>query len=323
MEPQLQGAFAAAPYGVLTLPELERHGVDRRTAQALVDTAVLTRVARGAVVGGEVWAAADAERRHLLASVGGALVSRRPAAVSHTGAAVAHGIPLLRPPPTRAHLSRLDPGEGDLNSRVVLHETYGPNAAPPGHPRVVVPSLAVLGVTELLGFIAGVVALDGALRSGLTTLTECREWRRRLRRRPHVGLWDRVITAADGRAESPLETQIRLLLISLGYRVVPQVRLTTVTGAFVARVDLLLEDLGVVIEVDGAVKYVGRDGSGSPEAVQGEKRRESAITDLGYAVVRVDSATLRDPVQLRRRIDDAASRARPELIARSRRLTVS
>lgn len=313
MDPYLGALLDAAPHGVLTLATANEHGFDRHLVQKYVDRRDLVRPSRATVVSASVWASADAERRHLLRSVGAALVCRTPVAVSHTGAGVLHGLPVLGGVPALAHLCRRDPGGGRRTLRYQLHESYGAGAATAGLPWVVLPVLAVFGVAELLGFVAGVAALDAALHRRLTSPPECEQWRRRLQHRPHTRVWDRVIRAADGRAESPLETQVRLMVVALGYRVTPQVRLPDATSAFVARVDLLIEELGVVIEVDGAVKYQREDGSGSPEAVLSEKRRESAITDLGYAVVRADHDSLRQPALFDRRIQDAAKRARRPL----------
>lgn len=198
-----------------------------------------------------------------------------------------------------------------------MHEGYGPDQASARDDPAAGTVLAVLGafgVAELDGFVAGVVALDAALHQGLTTTDEARAWIRRLRRRPGSGVIRRVVAVADGLSESPLETRCRLVLTALGYEVLLQVRLVTVDGVFVARVDLLIPALGVVVEVDGRVKYRLADGTGSVEAVVSERRRESAVTDLGYAVVRVDHAGLGHPEQLRKRITDAARRVDPAVI---------
>ncbi len=152
--------------------------------------------------------------------------------------------------------------------------------------------------------------MDAVLHRGLGTTDEVEHWLHRLAGRPGSRLLVRVAAAADHRSESPLETQVRLLLVSLGYRVELQRRIISADGEFVARVDLYLPDLGVVIEVDGRVKYVKDDGSGSAEALLSEKRREKALLDLGYGVVRVEYHDLQYPDRLVARITAAASRVR-------------
>lgn len=120
-----------------------------------------------------------------------------------------------------------------------------------------VPVLAALGVAESSGFVAGVVALDAALHSHQATLSEARDWLTVLARRPGKTTMRSAVAAANALSESVLESQTRLVLIALGYQPRLQVTLRTSDGGFVARVDMLIDDLGVVVEVDGRVKYHG------------------------------------------------------------------
>jgi very-short-patch-repair endonuclease len=174
----------------------------------------------------------------------------------------------------------------------------------------VLPVLAALGVAELHGWVAGVTAVDAALHRGLTTVEAARGWLGRMSRRPGVRLLGRVLDAADPLCESPLETQVRLLLLGLGYRVVAQHVLRTDAGEFVARVDFWLPDLGVVVEADGAVKYVTADGAADHAAVRSERRRQQAIEILGHPVVRLEQHDVTRPESVRQRIEAAAARAR-------------
>lgn len=89
----------------------------------------------------------------------------------------------------------------------------------------------------------------------------------------------------------------------LGLAVRSQVWLDTSVGP--TRVDFLVANV-VVVEFDGAVKY---EGAGGRDALVREKRRESALTDLGYEVVRVTWADLADPTALVKRIHAARLRA--------------
>jgi very-short-patch-repair endonuclease len=59
-------------------------------------------------------------------------------------------------------------------------------------------------------------------------------------------------------------------------------------------VDFLFRQERVVVEFDGAVKYGGAAQSGQL-ALVAEKRREDAIRRLGYVVVRLTWADLRNP----------------------------
>lgn len=91
-----------------------------------------------------------------------------------------------------------------------------------------------------------------------------------------------VLDLADSGSESPGETLTRLALVRGGLRPISQVRITTRERTY--RVDLLLELERVVVEFDGAVKYEGLQGR---EALVAEKRREDALREAGYGVLRV------------------------------------
>lgn len=72
-------------------------------------------------------------------------------------------------------------------------------------------------------------------------------------------------------------------------------------GVWIARVDFAWPESGVVGEFDGAVKYTG-----TPEqvarAVLAEKRRQQAIEDAGWRVVRWTWSDLADRGRFRTRI---------------------
>lgn len=317
------------PLGILTLPVAAAHGFDQRDVARRVGRRQLVRPTRGAFVDADRWNAADATQQHLLRACAVAMTLRDLAALSHVSAAVWFELPLLASPGRRVHLARTGPGQGRSTARQVIHLGYGPGSVivgpadrsrqeegqPPGAAFFAVrPVLAALGVAQLLGFQPGVVALDAVLHRRLGTLAEAQHWQGQLAGHPGGRRLARVVAAADGLSESPLETQVRLLLISLGYRVLLQRAIFTRAGEQVGRVDIYLPDLGVIIEVDGAVKYVRSDGAANTAAVVAEKRRESALVDLGYAVVRVEHDDLQHAERLVARITTAARRVDAALL---------
>lgn len=255
------------------------------------------------------------EYRHAL--VGMALVHTTPGelAVSHSGAAAFLGLPLLGRGHRHTHLTRLDGRPGRTRRTFTVHRWDALGELPlverpPGHAPVVAPVIAAIGVAMSQGVTAGVVALDAGLREGAIQRPELEDLAQRMRRWPGIRSLVVAMALADSRAESPLESVARVQITGLGFCVTPQVQLTNADGEFVARVDLMLEELGVVVEVDGQGKYVDAAGHGSMSVVMREKLRESAITDLGYAVLRVDHAMLVRPEQLRSRLLQAAARSR-------------
>lgn len=111
----------------------------------------------------------------------------------------------------------------------------------------------------------------------------------------------RVVALADGRSQSPGETLARLHLHRSG---VPapdlQVQVGTRRGTFF--LDLGWPARRVALEFDGLVKYSGELGSTAPEAVFAEKRRQDAIEDEGWRVLRATWSDLAAPVDLATRV---------------------
>ena len=95
-----------------------------------------------------------------------------------------------------------------------------------------------------------------------------------------------------------------------------QFEITGSSGGFVARTDFAWEEQRVIGEFDGRVKYgrLLRPGQDPGDIVFEEKRREDAIRDLGWGVVRWTWADLDAPQQLearvRRALDRGAGRPR-------------
>jgi len=282
MDLDIAALVSTGKYGVLTLADAAVGGVDRFRLALLVKQGKLVRLVDGTFTAPERWHSSTPEERHALRAVALLRVLRTDVALSHLSAAAFLGLPLLRTPGDQVHVSRLSAGAGRKRGSYTMHTTYGAGSVLGGRePAVVRPALAALGVAKIWGFTAGVVTLDAALHRSMTTTDECYRWLEGMSHRPGVRLLHRVVAAADRLSESPLESQARLVVTALGFEVELQVRLFNEHGEFVARVDMLVVELGVVIEVDGAVKYTRADGTASVEAVISEKHRESAVRDIG------------------------------------------
>lgn len=278
------------------------------------------RLARGVYVERAAFDGLGAVDQFLARALALASTQSRPTAMSHVGAAALFGLPVPRPFVSRGrhHLMQLEPRSARSTATCTWHERWSADAvatvvpvpwAPAAGSQVLVVSaaLAAIGVAEICGHTAGVIAMDAALQRGYAGRAELEGLMRESSpRRPRRRIALRAVRDCDAGAESPLETMVRLLLIRWGYRVATQVVIRTPGGDFVGRVDLLLEDLGVVVEVDGRVKYAGRDATA---VLLAEKRRESALTDLGYGVVRLEEADLRRPAEVMARIVAAADRS--------------
>jgi very-short-patch-repair endonuclease len=148
-----------------------------------------------------------------------------------------------------------------------------------------------------------VVALDQFLRAGLVTVDQLRAAAAAISG-PGCRQIRRAADLADGLAESPQETRVRLLLNGSRLpRPTAQYTVRGPDGRFIARVDFAWPDVKVAVEYEGMwhgqAQQVGRD-----------RRRLNELTAAGWTVVFVTAAELRDPVVLIARIA-AALEARP------------
>ena len=214
-----------------------------------------------------------------------------------------------RPDLRRVHLALTDPGlnrhrKADLV--VHPHRPTAPLLAPRPAVGTVHPAVAIAaaGLTDPRSFL---VPADDALRRGLVTAAELTAAVDALGRRHGAAGVRAVRDWCDPRHESPGETLVAHLLRLAGHPVEPQF-VVPGTGKWTRggqgyRADLRLTGTHVLVEFDGRVKYESR------EALWEEKLREDRIRSLGWVVVRVTMADLRDPAAVRGRVDAAVALA--------------
>lgn len=282
--------------GVITTKEATSIGLTPAQLQSAESGDVLDRVCRGGYVDAEAVAEADPEGRHRLRLT--AVVRTRPKELiaTHTSAALVWGLPVSYQHLDRVHVARRAArGTTRKYEHHTLHEGYPAEAASraDGAP-VVIAALAVLGTAFLCGVTAGVMVADAALRLQVTTMNELDRWMHELEHTPGMMSARRAVEQASPTAESPGESRCRLILVRLGFSVVPQFTIRDQHGRFVGRVDFFLPELGVVVEFDGASKYAVAAGGGQ-QALVAEKDRENAIRRLGFGIVRLTWNDLRDP----------------------------
>lgn len=285
--------------GVVTCAEARGLGIGPSELRTAVRTGTIEPVCRGAYAAAHLVQGDDPERRHRVRRT--AVLRARPGQLiaTHTSAALAWGLPVSYAHLDQVHVAR-NPGRGTTRKyrHHTLHEGYPAVAATTvdGTPTVVA-AVAVLGTAFLYGVIAGVTVADAALRAHITTMVEIDHWVEKLARTPGMAAARSALRQASPSAESPGESWLRVILTGFGFAVVPQFTIRDADGRFVARVDFLLPELGVIVEFDGAVKYEGN--GGGPDAPFAEKRREDDIRRCGYAVVRVIWSDLTRPQKIR------------------------
>jgi very-short-patch-repair endonuclease len=140
-----------------------------------------------------------------------------------------------------------------------------------------------------------VVDVDRFLRRGLVVVGDARRAATTLTGRDcrHVR---RVLEAADGLAESPQETLLRLLLRSAGLPA-PVVRhvVRDADGRRVARVDFALPELRLALEYEGRWH-------GDAQQVGPDRQRLNRLSAAGWQVVFVTAEDLRRPAALLARL---------------------
>lgn len=156
--------------------------------------------------------------------------------------------------------------------------------------RVTTPLRTALDLARRRPVEEAVVDVDRFLRTDLVDLASARRVADALTGRDcrHVR---RVLALADGLAESPQETRLRLLLLRSGLpRPVAQ-HVVRDGGRFVARVDLAWPDRRIAVEYDGLWHA-------DPAQFRADRQRLDRLTAAGWLVVFVTAADLRDPGQL-------------------------
>lgn len=306
-------------------PVVRARDLDPDELRARVRAGTLLRVLRGVYAeptsATEPWAAA----LHLLLCRAAAVHALRPGEhwFSHRTAAALWGCALDVVPTTVDVTAPVTRRSSSARARVGVVEHWTADAGRAAE----VTDLLDLPITTLARTLvdcastlpgrSGLVLVDSGLRAG----ADPDELRRVLAgstgqrgvRRARI-----VVERADDRAESAGESLVRWHLLAQGLPAPePQVAIGTRLG--LRWVDLGWRDEQVAVEFDGRVKY-GADGRTAAAAVFEEKRRQDALEEAGWRVLRVTWADLRDPPALasrvRRALRSAARRAPRSVVRR-------
>jgi hypothetical protein len=255
----------------------------------------------------------DRRARHLLVVRATVAGLRTPAVVSHGSAAALHDLPLWRVPLEQVHVTRRPPGRSADEARLRSHVA---RMAPDDV--MVIGGIAVTSITRtvvdlarVLPFDAALVVADAALASGATSPGALRaglDAGAGTRGSRRAG---RLVAAADGRSESVGESRSRAVFIEGGLPLPDlQVEVRRPDGVLVGRGDFGWRRQRVLGEFDGRVTYgrLLRPGQDAGDAVFAEKRREDALRDEVWGVVRWVWVDLDAPAQLVTRVGRALER---------------
>jgi very-short-patch-repair endonuclease len=295
---------------------LRREALDEGWSDGELDRLVrageLARLRRGAYVNSTLpLAAADRHRLLIRATLAGL---RRNAVVSHQSAAVLHGLPLWDVALDRVHITRSPPAWTDRSGVLCGHVARLRDDEITAVDGVLVtdPVRTALDLARSLRHEAAVVALDAALHLGLLTHQVLRTRLFDISGTPGSRSAARAVLAADGRSESVGESRSRVILTR--WKLAPsalQFEVRSPLGAVIGRTDFAWEEHRLVGEFDGRIKYgrLLRPGQDAGDAVFAEKRREDAIRDEGWGVIRWIWPDLDRPDRFAARVRRAQERA--------------
>lgn len=281
-----------------------------------IATGAWTRARRGAYVDTTDVSGPDADRRRALARIAAVqLQTARPPLLVRESAALVWGLPLARVP-ARTHVAQTArPGDSSA-ADMARHVVAVPAAHRTVHRGVHVTTLerTVVDCAAALDPYAGLVVADAALHVGadrhaMRSMLEEASGRRGVRRARAV------VDAADGGSESPGETWVRWTVLRFGLPQ-PQTQVPVQTAAGWYWADLGYPAWRVLVEYDGAGKY-GTDRADAVEALRRERRRQLAVEEAGWRVLRVTAADRQNPPALVSRLQavlpTVPTTARPHL----------
>jgi len=126
-----------------------------------------------------------------------------------------------------------------------------------------------------------VIAIDEALHKGIVSCDDLSRFAAARAGAKGIGRLRVAIDLAEPATESPMETRLRLLIVTAGLpRPAAQVAIYE-QGEFLGRPDLLYEAQRLVIEYDGGTHR---------ESLAEDNRRQNRLVGAGYRILRFTSA---------------------------------
>ncbi|HEU5486395.1 MAG TPA: hypothetical protein VFU98_15910 [Microlunatus sp.] len=292
--------------------ELVAQGFGHGELARCVRAGDLRRIRRGAYAWGrEPEELEDAERHRELIEASIPVLADE-AVVSHTSAAVLHGLPTWRSELQRVHVIRDRDHGGRIGGVVHVHPAPLPDdqVVVIGGRRVTSLARTVVDVGCRLSLFRSVPLGDAALAQGLDP-RELSAVLAGFRRRHGAPRARRMVSMLDARSESVGESCSRVTILQCGLPV-PELQFEVFdpAGFLIGRSDFYWRDQRTLGEFDGQVKY-GRllqPGQDIGTVVTAEKEREDRLRDEGLHVVRWTWTDLARPEVLRQRIRRALER---------------
>ncbi len=269
MDPQLIRLFDEQN-GVATSAQI-RTWMTRHAFQRAIDSGVLERVWQG------IYCRGEPSEQLLLHGLDLSCGQKVPLCLA--SAAAVHGFDTEGSP----DLHVLNPPGGQLRSTdgMVVHRRDGAPLTCVAGRYVTAPAWTAIEVARALRRPRALATLDAALRSGTCTRTDL--WRAAIEQAGRRGIVAvrNLIALADGRAESPMESEARLVMLDGGLPT-PELQFEVIDGnGQVRRLDFAWKQDKLAVEYDSL------DWHGNPDALRNDRRRTAALMDVGWTVIAI------------------------------------
>jgi hypothetical protein len=269
------------------------HGYDDKDLRTAMRAGVISRVRHGAYVPAQVWAGADDLTRHRLRAHAVLRSHDSRLALSHTSAAVEHGLRLYRPDLRRIHVTSLDGSIARSTPEITYHtgSCRDDDLRLVNDQLVIEPIRAGIEAASLSGVDEGVVVLDSVIDLKMGTLDDIHRRFRELTGQPYCRKLQVVVRLVREGANSMAESLGRQLMWRQHLpEPVLQFEVYDEHGVLVGRCDWAWPEYGLLGEFDGIQKYtrLRREGESIEETIVREKTREDALRELtGWLMVRI------------------------------------
>jgi hypothetical protein len=292
------------------------HGYVDKDLQRALREGWLVRIRTGAYTFADVWEPADDIEKHRMRAHAAQRSHAVPVALSHTSAAVEHGLRLFEPDLSKIHLTCLDRPLGRTTGDIVYHRGVcsDRDLVLVGNHLSVRPVRAALEAASLSHVAGGLVILDSLLHLELGTLDDLHIGFEEMTGHPNSRSLQITVRLTRLGAQSVGETLARhrmwrdhLPEPELQFEVRDQ------WGRLLGISDFAWPEHGLLGEFDGMEKYgrLRKGGETAGQAVEREKKREDRLREeTGWLMVRLVWAELFRPGHIGQKIRRQLERGR-------------
>ncbi|SDO26079.1 hypothetical protein SAMN04515671_0344 [Nakamurella panacisegetis] len=276
--------------GLIVTSDAREFGISDKVIRRLERDGDLLQLSSGVYADRLRFEAASSWERFGLRSRAWTISGRRDASASDFSAAAILGLPMWGEPPDLPRVLR--PGSAHRGHSRTPNGRIRFGWLPPHHRwpfssvAVTSAAYACIDVIRMGSRLQGLTVGDYALAVGITP-EQLWDVAENLKRYKGMQSVEWVLSRADRRSESPVESAGRLACLTFG---LPEAVANPwiIGGAKPRRVDLLLPEHGIVLEADGQIKYNDRPDAATIVMDQNDRERE--IRDLDFDVLRFDAA---------------------------------